>query len=68
MSYCWFNRQETLQKAKGRCSKEKVAEYYLKNKEEIKEKTRELRKKLSQEEKDKIKGYQRIQELVQYKK
>ena len=33
MSYYWFNRQEILQKAKERYSKEKTAEYYLKNKE-----------------------------------
>ena len=36
MSYYWFNRQEILQKAKERYSKEKAAEYYLKNKEAIK--------------------------------
>ena len=40
MSYYWFNRQEVLQKAKERYSKEKAAEYYLKNKEAIKEKSR----------------------------
>ena len=68
MSYYWFNRQENLQKAKERCSKEKAAEYYSENNEAVKEKLRELCKKLSQEEKDKIKEYQRIQELVQYKK
>ena len=66
----WFNRQEILQKAKERYSKEKAAEYYLQNKEAIKEKSRERYKNLSQEEKDKIKEYQRkkYQELVQYKK
>ena len=58
-----------MQKAKERCSKEKAAEYYLKNKEAIKEKSRERYKNLSQEEKDKIKEYQKkYQELVQYKK
>ena len=36
MSYYWFNRQEILQKAKEKYSKEKAAEYYLKNKEAIK--------------------------------
>ena len=67
MSYYQFNRQEILQKAKERYSKEKAAEYYLQNKEAIKEKTR---KNLSQEEKDTVKEYQkkRNQELVQYKK
>ena len=59
MSYYQFNRQEILQKAKERYSKEKAAEYYLKNKEAIKEKSRERYKNLSQEEKDKIKEYQR---------
>ena len=41
MSYYWLNRQEILQKAKERFSKEKAAECYLKNKEAIKEKSRE---------------------------
>ena len=40
MSYYWFNRQEILQKAKERYSKEKAADYYLKNKEAIKEKSK----------------------------
>ena len=63
MSYYWFNRQEILQKAKERYSKEKTAKV-------IKEKSRECYKNLSQEEKDKIKEYQRkkYQEVVQYKK
>ena len=70
MSYYWFNRQDILQKAKEKYSKEKVAEYYLKNKEAIKKKSKNRYKNLSQEEKDKIKEYQRkkYQELVQYKK
>ena len=69
MNYCWFNRQEILQKAKEKYSKEKAAEYYQQNKEPIKEKSRERYKNLSQGEKDKIKEYQRkkYQELVQYK-
>ena len=52
MSYYQFNRQENLQKAKKKkkYSKEKAVEYYLKNKEVIKEKTRNLYKKLSAEE------------------
>ena len=29
MSYYWFNRQEVLQKAKERYSKQKAAENYL---------------------------------------
>ena len=28
MNHYWFNRQETLQKAKEKYSKEKAAEYY----------------------------------------
>ena len=54
MSYYWFNRQEILQKTKERYSKEKTAEYYLKNKE-----AKNLYKTLSQEEKDKIIEYQK---------
>ena len=67
MNYCWFNRRVILQKAKGKYSKEKVAEYYAQNKEAIKEISRECYKNLSQEKKYKIKEYQRkkYQELVQ---
>ena len=66
MNYQWFNRQEILQKAKVKYSKEKTAEYYAQNKEAIKEKSRERYKNLSQEKKDKIREYQRkkYQELV----
>ena len=67
MSYYLFNRQEILEKAKKRYSKEKAAEYYLQNKEVIKEKARNRYKNLSEEEKNKIKEYQkkRYQELIQ---
>ena len=70
MSYYWFIRQEILQKAKERYSKEKPAEYYKQNKEAIKEKPINRYKNLSEEEKIKIKEYQqkRYQELIQYKK
>ena len=37
MNYYWFNRQEILQKAKEKYSKENAAEYYAQNKEAIKE-------------------------------
>ena len=59
-----------MQKAKERYSKEKAAEYYLENKEAIKEKSKNRYKNLSKEEKDKIKEYQRkrYQQLIQYKK
>ena len=46
MSYYWFNRKEILQKAKENYSKEKAAEYYLENKEAIKEKVKGLIQKL----------------------
>ena len=59
MSYYWFNKKEILQKAKGRCSKEKAAEYYLQNKEAIKVKLRNQYKSLSEEKKEKIKEYQK---------
>ena len=59
MNYCSFNRQEILQKAKEKYSKEKAADYYASNKEAIKEKSRERYKNLSQEKEDKIKEYQR---------
>ena len=59
MSYYWCNRQELLQKAKERYSKEKAAEYYYQqNKEVIKEKAKNHYKNLSEEEKNKIKEYQ----------
>ena len=64
-----FNRQEILQKAKEKYSKEKAAEHYLKNKEVIKEKARNPYRNLSEEEKNKIKEYKKnkYQELIQYK-
>ena len=46
MSYYWFNRQEILQKAKERYSKEKAAEYYAQSKEAIKKKPRKRYKNL----------------------
>ena len=69
MSYYQFNRQEILQKEKERYSEEKAAEYYLQNKEAIKDKARDHYRNLSEEEK-KIKEYQKrkYQELLQYKK
>ena len=54
MNYYWFNRQEILQKAKQKYSKEKAAEYYKQNKEVINEKSRERYKNLSQEKKTKL--------------
>ena len=70
MSYYKFNKQEILQKEKERYSKENAVEYYLQNKEALKEKARNCYRNLSEEEKNKIKEYQKIKykELIQYKK
>ena len=70
MSYYQFNRREILQKAKEEYCKENAAEYYLKNKEVIKEKARNRYRNLSDEEKNKIKKFQKKKylELIQYKK
>ena len=70
MSYYQFNRQEILQKAKEIYSKGKAAEYYLQNKEAIKERARDRYRNLSEEKKNKIEKYQKkkYQELLQYKK
>ena len=59
-----------MQKAKERYSKEKAAEYYVQNKEAIKEKLKNRYKNLTKEEKDKIKEYRQkiYQQLIQYKK
>ena len=68
MSYYWFNRKEILQKAKERYSKEKAAEYYLENKEVIKEKSTNRYKNLSNEESSFLYQRKRNQQLIQYKK
>ena len=46
MNYYWSSRQEILQKAKEKYSKEKAAEYYAQSKEAIKEKSSESYKNL----------------------
>ena len=56
MNYYRFNRQEILQKAKGKYSREKAAEHYAQNKEAITEKSRERYKNLSQEKKTRLKS------------
>ena len=50
--------------------KKRTAEYYLQNKEAIKENSSNWYKNLSEKEKNKIKEYQqkRYQQLIQYKK
>ena len=55
MSYYWFNRKEILQKEKDILKK--AGEYYSRNKEAIKKKSRDQHKNLSKEEKDKINEY-----------
>ena len=59
INYSWFNRQEIVKKSKDDYSKEKAAELYKQNKAAIKEESRERYKNMSQEEKDKIKKYQK---------
>ena len=56
MNYYQFNRKEILQKAKEGYSKKKAAEYYSRNKEAIKEKSRNRYKNLSKEEKTRLKS------------
>ena len=55
MSYCWFSKEELLNKAKEKSDnkggKEKSAKYYKHNKESIKEKARNKYKHLAEEEK-----------------
>ena len=59
MSYYWLNRQEIFQKAKESYSQEKAVEYHMQNKKVIKEQSRNGYKNLSEEEKNKIKEYQK---------
>ena len=69
MNYSWFNRQEILQKAREKYSKEKAAEYYKQNKDAIKEKSRELIKTCHKKKKTRLKSIKKnYQELIQYKK
>ena len=56
MSYYQFNRQEILQKAKERYSKEKAAEYYLRNKEAIKKRQEIVIKTYRRRRKTKLKS------------
>ena len=61
MSHCWFNRQELLQKSKDRyhnCGgKEKVAEYYLENRDVLKGKAKNKNKSLPEKEKEQKRKY-----------
>ena len=56
MSYCQFYRQEILKKAKERYSKVKAAEYYLQNKEAIKEKSKNRYKTCQKKKKTRLKS------------
>ena len=56
MSYYWFNRQEILQKAKERYSKEKAAEYYAQNKEAIKKSQESVIKTCHKKKKTRLKS------------
>ena len=54
MSYCWFHRQELLEKTKNKYDdggKEKAAKYYQANKDVIKEKANGKYRNFSEEEK-----------------
>ena len=59
MSYYWFNRQEILQKTKERYSKEKAAEYYLRNKEAIKKRQEIVIKTYRRRRKTKLKSIEK---------
>ena len=63
MSYYQFNRQEILQKVKEKHSKVKAAEYYIQNKEALKEKARDRYRNLPEEKKNKIKRVSRIDSI-----
>ena len=56
MNYCWFNRQEILQKANQKFSKEKAAEYYKRNKEAIKKSQESVIKTCHKKKKTKLKS------------
>ena len=63
ISHSFFNRQELLQKAKGRYhtfgTQEKFAKYYVANKEVLKENGKNKYTNLSKEEKEGKKEYER---------
>ena len=59
MSYYLFNRQDILQKAKKRYSKEKAPEYYSQNKEVRKDKARIVMRTCQRKKKTKSKRIKR---------
>ena len=56
MNCYWFNRQEILQKAKEKYSKEKAAEYYAQNKEAIKKSQESVIKTCHKKKKTRLKS------------
>ena len=58
MSCYQFNKTKILQKAKDKYCKETAAEYYLKNKEKLKGKSKNRHNNVPEEEKNKFKEYQ----------
>ena len=56
MNYYWFDRQEILQKAKEKYSKEKAAEYYKQNKEAIKKSQESVIKTCHKKKKTRLKS------------
>ena len=64
MNYYWFNRQEILQKAKEKYSKEKVAEYYKQNKEAIKESQKSVIKICHKKKRTKLKSIKKKKKKI----
>ena len=60
MNYYWFNRQEILQKAKEKYSKEKTSEYYAQNKQAIKKSQESVIKTCHKKKKTKLKSIKKI--------
>ena len=56
MSHYWFNRQEILQKAKERYSKEKAAQYYTQNKDAKKKSKESVKKTCHKKKRTRLKG------------
>ena len=56
MSYYWFNRQEILQKAKEKYSKEKAADHYAQNIKDIKKSQESVIKTCGKKKKTRLKG------------
>ena len=72
ISYCWFNRQESLHKAKGRYynggGKEEAADYYIANKDVLKEKAKYWYRNMPKEEKEAKRAQSRNRYQIIFKK